>query len=264
MCLILIGWHAHSSYPLVVAANRDEFHARPSSPAAFWAESPQVFAGRDLQAGGTWLGQTRSGRFAALTNFREGRAVSAGAPTRGALTADFLRTDVTIEAYLEALQPRAADYGGFNLLLGDGQRLACFSNRGSGIQWLGPGIYGLSNHLLDTPWPKLAAAKAGFARALDTLPALTPCFDLLADREIVADSHLPETGVPLAWERVLSAVFVTAPDFAYGTRASTVLTVHKDGEVEFVEQSFSADARPSGRVGGRWRIGDAEAVHSPA
>ena len=256
MCLILVGWQSHPTYPLVVAANRDEFHTRPSTAAAFWQDAPHVFAGRDLQAGGTWLGMTRGGRFAALTNFREGRAALPGAPSRGSLVANFLRGQQSISAYLEDVQPRCEAYGGFNLLLGDGERLACFSNRQAGVQWLAPGIYGLSNHLLDTLWPKLAAAKTAFAQALDKLPLLAPCFELLADREIVADAHLPETGVPLAWERVLSAIFVAAPEFGYGTRASTVLSARHDGQLEFVERSFAADGRSTGQSTGQWIIGD--------
>jgi uncharacterized protein with NRDE domain len=246
MCLILLAWQAHPDYPLAVAANRDEFFRRPSAPAAFWAESPQVLAGRDIEAGGTWLGVSRQGRFAALTNYREGGRQLTDAPSRGALTADFLSGNEDAASYLDRLAARGADYNGFNLFVGDGQRLGYYANRGEAPRWLKPGIYGLSNHLLDTPWPKLATAKAAFARALDDLPAQTAFFDLLADQEIVPDVHLPETGVPLAWERILSAIFVSSPD--YGTRASTLLTMHKDGLVTLTERSFGAGAAPLGEV----------------
>lgn len=260
MCLIVVAWQAHPEYPLVVAANRDEFFARPSAPAAFWDDAPQVFAGRDLQAGGSWLGITRPfpaaapdpadaagglrQGFAALTNFREGRQAPAGAPSRGALVADYLRGCVqagSAAAYLEALAPRAADYGGFNLFVGDGERLGYLSNRADGIRWLAPGIYGISNHLLDTPWPKLQAAKAAFAAALPVLPSVDPFFGLLADDAIVPDEHLPETGVPRDWERILSAIFVRSPN--YGTRASTLIAVRRDGSTRFVERSFGADGQ---------------------
>lgn len=261
MCLILLAWHVHPDYPLVVAANRDEFFARPAAAANFWADAPGVLAGRDLEAGGTWLGVSqRSGqpRFAALTNFREGSQQRADAPSRGALVADFLagETEMSPEAYLAPLAERAGDYNGFNLFIGDAQRLGYFTNRGSAgeseVRWLSPGIYGLSNHLLDTPWPKLAAAKAAFSKALAHLPDQSPFFELLADREIVADSHLPETGVPLEWERILSAIFVTSPD--YGTRASTLLTVHRSGEISLSERRFGKDAVPLGEVSERFSL----------
>lgn len=255
MCLILLAWQAHPDYPLVVAANRDEFFARPTAPAAFWPDAPQVLAGRDLEAGGSWLGVSRQGRFAALTNYREGagRQQSAlhqpGPPSRGALVADFLTGSATPEDYLAGLAEHGPNYNGFNLFVGDHQRLAYCANRGDNTdapRWLTPGIYGLSNHLLDTPWPKLASAKAAFASALADLPKQESFFDLLADREIIADPHLPETGVPLEWERILSAVFVSSP--SYGTRASTLLTMHRNGLVTLTERSFGVGATPLGEA----------------
>ncbi|WP_313950390.1 NRDE family protein [Accumulibacter sp.] len=247
MCLILIAWQAHPDYPLVVAANRDEFFSRPSATAEFWQDAPQVLAGRDLEAGGTWLGTSRTQRFAALTNFREGGRTRADARSRGALVADFLTGSAAPAEYLAQVAGDADDYNGFNLFVGDGRRLACYSNRGDGQpHWLSPGIYGLSNHLLDTPWPKLASAKATFAKALASLPARAPFFELLADREIVPDSHLPETGVPLEWERILSAIFVKAE--GYGTRASTLLVRQRNGQTTLVERSFDASGLASGEV----------------
>jgi uncharacterized protein with NRDE domain len=247
MCLILIAWQAHPDYPLVVAANRDEFFARPTAAAAFWPDAPQVLAGRDLEAGGTWLGVSRQRRFAALTNYREGGRQRVDARSRGALVADFLTSRASPVAYLTQLETAAAEYNGFNLVVGDGESLAYYSNRGDGQpRWLKPGIYGLSNHLLDTPWPKLASAKAAFAAALLALPAQELFLDLLADQEIVPDTHLPETGVPLAWERILSAVFVRSEN--YGTRASTLLTIDRDGRTTLLERSFDAAARASGEV----------------
>jgi uncharacterized protein with NRDE domain len=246
MCLILLAWHVHPDYPLVVAANRDEFFARPSAPAAFWPQTPDVLAGRDMEAGGTWLGISRQQRFSALTNYREGGKQLPEAPSRGALVADFLAGNVDPEGYLAALVAGGADYNGFNLFVGDGRRLGYYSNRGVGPRWLVPGIYGLSNHLIDTPWPKLAAAKAAFAAALANLPTPDAFFNLLADREIVPDTHLPETGVPREWERILSAVFVSSPN--YGTRTSTLLTTHKTGLVTLIERSFGPQATPLGEV----------------
>ena len=247
MCLILLAWQAHPDYPLVVAANRDEFFVRPSAPAAFWREAPQVLAGRDLEAGGTWLGVSREQRFAALTNYREGGKQSVGARSRGALVADFLIGKTSPVAYLTQVAATAADYNGFNLFVADGADLGYYSNRGDGqVRWLQPGFYGLSNHLIDTPWPKLASAKAAFAKALATLPAPAAFLELLADQEIVPDSHLPETGVPIEWERILSAIFVRSEH--YGTRASTLLTRHRDGLTTLLERSFDADARALGEV----------------
>lgn len=238
MCLILVGWQVHPAYPLVVAANRDEFHARPTAPAAFWDDDARVFGGRDLEAGGTWLGATRDGRFAALTNVREPGATK-GKRSRGELTARFLLDQQAAQIYAEALTP--GDYSGFNLLLGDRETLAYVSNRDPGHQILNPGVYGLSNHRLDTPWPKLLKARENFSRALDRLPDETAFFELLADRSIEADDRLPDTGVPLAWERLLSAVFVQSPD--YGTRASTLLLRNAAGDMVLYEKSFAADGR---------------------
>lgn len=247
MCLILLAWQTHRDYPLVVAANRDEFHARPSAAAAFWPMAPQLLAGRDLEAGGTWLGVTRAQRFAALTNYREGGQQRPDARSRGALVADFLTGDAPPADYLAQVALAAEHYNGFNLFVGDGERLGYYANRGAGgIRWLTPGLYGLSNHLLDTPWPKLASAKAAFADALLHLPDPAPFFALLADREIVPDRHLPETGVPLAWERILSAVFVSSE--GYGTRASTLLSRHRGGHTRLIERSFDASGHHSGEV----------------
>jgi len=236
MCLILVGWQLHPDYPLVVAANRDEFHARPTAAAAFWDDAPSVLGGRDLEAGGTWLGATRDGRFAAVTNVREPGAAP-GKRSRGELTAAFLCGRQSAAAYAEALEP--GDYAGFNLLLDDDETLVYASNRDTAQRTLPPGIYGLSNHRLDTPWPKLLKARENFSRALAGLPDESAFFALLADRSVEADEHLPNTGVPLAWERLLSAVFVHSAD--YGTRASTLLLRDRAGQVVLHEKSFAAD-----------------------
>ena len=249
MCLILLAWQTHPKYPLVVAANRDEFFARPAQAAAFWPDAPEILAGRDIEAGGSWLGVSREGRFAALTNFREGGKNQVGAPSRGALVSDFLSArnkSPAPEIYLSALAGGGGLYNGFNLFAGDRHHLGYYSNRGGAPCLLSPGVYGLSNHLLDTPWPKLSAAKEAFAGALDALPDTARFFELLADREIVPDTHLPETGVPLEWERILSAVFVVSP--AYGTRASTLLTIDAVGTVELIERSFGPGATPNGEA----------------
>ena len=189
------------------------------------------------------------GRFAALTNYRDGRQPKLDSRSRGALVADFLTGDSAPEAYLSGLMAHSSVYNGFNLLVGDPRQLGYFSNRdrdNPGFRWLEPGIYGLSNHVLDTPWPKLTAAKTAFAAALDVLPEPKRFFALLADNEIFPDADLPDTGVPPHWERALSAIFVDTPD--YGTRASTLLTVHRSGKVTVWERSFGPGATPLGEA----------------
>lgn len=239
MCLILVAWKVHPDYPLIVAANRDEFFARPSAAAAAWPEAPMVHGGRDLEAGGTWLAVTSGGRFAAVTNVREAQAQQ-GLRSRGFLTRDFLLGDSTAADYVRQLETtEMQSFAGFNLLVSDGDELCYLSNRGGMATRLTPGIYGVSNHLLDTPWPKLESAKRRFSAALSYPDQASPFFALLADDEIVPDSHLPATGVPLAWERLLSAVFVRSPE--YGTRASTLLRMRQDRSSTLIERNFAAD-----------------------
>ena len=238
MCLIVVGWRVHPDYPLVVAANRDEFYARPTAIAARWPDVPQIIGGIDLEAGGTWLGITESGRFAAVTNVREPNMAKA-ASSRGALTRDFLLADLPAGDYAEQIE--GSHYAGFNLLLSDGESLLYCSNRDGEPRALPPGIYGLSNHLLDSPWPKLVQARQRFTAALQHLPEEAAFFELLADQTIVEDDKLPQTGVPLEWERLLSAVFVKSEN--YGTRASTLLWQGSDGTLKLHEQSFGPNGQ---------------------
>lgn len=251
MCLILLGWRAHPDYPLIVAANRDEFHARPTEPAHFWKDAPFLLAGRDAQAGGTWMGVTLNGRFAALTNFREPETGSPIPEThsRGRLVSDFLMGSQTAESYLTEVTERADAYKAFNLICGtlaDG--LFQYSNRTAREpqtarpRRLTPGIWGLSNNLLDVPWPKVARGKSEMALALSALPRERPLFELLRDERIHPDDQLPRTGISVEWERVLSAAFVRAPH--YGTRCSTVLVCDRHGRATFDEQSFLPNASP--------------------
>jgi uncharacterized protein with NRDE domain len=246
VCLILVAWRAHPDFPLVVAANRDEFFQRRTASAEFWSDHPQVLAGRDLEAGGTWLGITREGRFAALTNFRDPARHRPQAPSRGRLVGDFLIGNHAIDAYLDALP--AADYNGFNLLLGDKKRIVAFSNVSGERHELAPGVHGLSNALLDTPWPKVGAGKTAFHAALAALPDEAALFRLLRDDRIHPDDSLPRTGVPLEWERLLSAAFIRGTD--YGTRCSTVVKVGADGTASFDEQGWL----PDGKTGSRQRV----------
>ena len=250
MCLVLLAWRQNDRFPLILAANRDEFHARPSAAIRRWPEAPWLAGGRDLEAGGTWLGATDDGRFAVVTNVRE-RPSPAGSRSRGELTAVFLRGDLPAADYVATLveQP-AGTYGGYNLIVGDGREVWYHNNRestdrGAGRQ-LAPGIYGLSNRFLDTPWPKLTSSRERFAERIRGLPDPAAILALLADREIVPDESLPDTGVPLAWERLLSAVFVCSPD--YGTRASTLLMFDGDGRGTLQERTFHADGSVSGET----------------
>ena len=236
MCLIFLAWRVHADYPLVVAANRDEFFARPTAVADFWPEAPLVLAGRDLEAGGTWMGVTRNRRFAALTNYRDPAQMRGGAPSRGALVSGFLADSTSPAVYLERVATASRECNGYNLLVGDGEELWWSSNVGGKPRKLTPGIYGLSNHLLDTPWPKVGAGKTALTRALDGLPDEQGLVDILRNDSVHPDEQLPKTGVPLEWERLLSAAFVKSP--GYGTRSSTVLIMHRTGTMVFDEQTW--------------------------
>ncbi len=245
MCLILLAHEAHPAHRLVVAANRDEAYERPTAPAAWWEDAPEVLAGRDLRGGGTWMGITRAGRFAAVTNYREAAPADPGAPSRGHLVGGFLLGSASPEAYLRSLRSRAADHAGFNLLLGEGGRMWYASNRGDWGRELEPGVYGLSNALLDTPWSKVERGKSGLHRALEAEggPDEAELFRLLADAEPAPDDLLPDTGVGTALERVLSSPFIASP--GYGTRASTVLRVGRDDAADFAERTVAPGAPPS-------------------
>lgn len=254
MCLALVALDAHPAYRCVIAANRDEFHARETEPAHWWDDG--VLAGRDQVAGGTWFGVTRTGRWALVTNFREGIPRDPNAPSRGRLVTQMLHDPAAPLRAAAALMPDAGRYHGFNLLVGDGSDAAFASNRSSGALALGAGIHGLSNHLLDTPWPKLLRSKCRLAAWLaDDEPAIESAFALLADREPASDAALPATGVSPQWERLLSSPFIVNPD--YGTRSSTVLLIASDGNVRFVERSFDADGHMAGEAAFAFRVGAA-------
>jgi uncharacterized protein with NRDE domain len=245
MCLIVFAWRPTHPQPLILAANRDEFYARPTLPLAQWEDGPHVYAGRDLEAGGTWLGVTAEGRFAALTNIRDpGQPL--GRRSRGELVAQFLTGSMPIEAYLREVAGRSAEYSGFNLLVGDREALHFLSAASPIPQRLAPGIYGVSNAGLDTPWPKLLKAKAALSEQLNE-PDPEAMFGFLADAEAAPDADLPSTGVGLATEKLLSSVFIASPN--YGTRASTVLMSNADGSRRLIERSF-------GPYGGR--LGEVE------
>jgi uncharacterized protein with NRDE domain len=248
MCLVLLALDAHPEFSVIVAANRDEFYDRPTAPAGFWTDAPAVLAGRDLRAGGTWLGVDRRGRFAAVTNYRQGRREHAAPRSRGRLVSDFLTAETDAREHIERVVNDAGLYNGFNLLAGDAKELHYFSNREGRARVLSPGLYGLSNHLLDTAWPKVSSSK----KALGTLLAghgsglATNLLTLLSDRARPSDELLPTTGVGLELERLLSSAFIASGD--YGTRSSTVLLVGRGGGVTFIESAFGPGGEPGGQV----------------
>ena len=253
MCLIVLAWQAHPDYRLVVAANRDEFRDRPASAAHWWTDAPQILAGRDLEAGGTWMGVTRQGRFAALTNYRDPSGHRPGAPSRGTLVRDCLSGSADTESTLTALAGVSAQYVGFNLFVSDGHTLGIHESTTGAVRELEPGIYGLSNHVLDTDWPKLRRARSRFADALQTLPEPAPMLELLRDGTPAPDHELPRTGVSLEWERLLSPVFVRTPD--YGTRCSSLILIGHDNQVQFEEWTWDATGSLSSEVSHRFRAG---------
>jgi len=243
MCLIVFAYNAHPSYQLILAANRDEFYERPSAPADFWEEASQVLGGRDLKEGGTWLGITREGKFAAITNYRDPAAFKINAQSRGMLVYDFLSGNQSADKYLENIFTEADKYNGYNLILKDNDDLYVFSNRGE-KQKLRPGIYGLSNHLLDTSWPKVLRAKKKLKAALKKKDAALEedLFILLSDRHFPPDNKLPATGVDREWEKALSPIFIKSPN--YGTRSSTILLIGKNKHVNFIEKVFDGNHEP--------------------
>ncbi len=235
MCLIVFAWKLVPHCPLVLAANRDEFFARPTQAADWWSDHPHVFAGRDLQAGGTWLGINRSGRFAALTNIRNGVPTHDARRSRGELVANYLAGDIEALDYLTQVRDAAHDYHGFNLIFGDEHALHWIANGTEpAFRSLEPGIYGLSNGSLDTPWPKVVRAKAQFASLLCQGAPDDAYFEMLADTTRAADGRLPDTGVSLEWERLLSPICIESED--YGTRASTMVRLHAGGQAELHER----------------------------
>lgn len=242
MCLIAFAWQAHDDYPLIVASNRDEFFARPTAPADWWPDD-RMLAGRDLRAGGTWMGAARNGRFAALTNHRDPSAQRADAPSRGELVGDFLLDGASPSSALARIATTAGRYNGFNLLAAqwnaNGAGLWIVSSPGDAAPVaIVPGVHGLSNAHLDTPWPKVEQAVDAMRRAIAAPMALDTLtnrlFRMLDDRSVAVDERLPHTGIPRETERALSAAFIRMPD--YGTRASTVLVVDRNGRATFVER----------------------------
>jgi len=238
MCFILLAYNVHPQYPLIVAANRDEFYRRPTAPIHYWEDDPTVLAGRDLEKMGTWMGVTTSGRFAALTNYRNPKEVTTGKQSRGELVADALKYDGDLKEYMQGLAKRQQQYPGYNLLAGDAKELYYYSNIGQELQKLEPGIYGVSNHLLNTEWPKVERGKEGLSQIITGAREnlVEELMVLLQHADPAQDEFLPNTGVSLEWERLLSPLFIQSEH--YGTRSSTVL-LFSVKEMEYVERVFS-------------------------
>ncbi|MGC8658719.1 MAG: NRDE family protein [Desulfomonilaceae bacterium] len=239
MCLILVSFNNHSRYRLILAANRDEFYERPTAPADFWEDDLNVLAGRDLKKGGTWLGVTKQGRIAALTNYRNPSNQKDDAPSRGHLVSDFLKgTDSDPTVYGQKLLKNVHDYNDFNLLFGRPDQVYFLSSQSSSVEILQPGTHGLSNHLLDTPWPKVRTGVKALDHVVSCCEDVSPesVFKILTDTNRPADEFLPDTGIGLEWERILAPIFITSP--VYGTRSSTVVMIDFENHVSFVERSY--------------------------
>jgi len=255
MCLILFGFRAHRNFPLVVAANRDEHHSRPAAPAAFWDDHPEIYGGRDLEKGGTWMGLRSDGRFAAITNFREGQPAPAAPRSRGELVSGFLIGNDSAEAYFRTAASNKSAYNPYSMIAGDLETMDFYSNRAAQARRVSQGMHGLSNHLLDTPWPKVTAGTAvlNATRDFDDPDVISAAlFSLLAHDQPFPEAELPDTGIARQRERELSPPFIIGQH--YGTRTSTVVVVHASGEVFFHEKRFGPGGTPAGEDARAFRL----------
>lgn len=246
MCILFIAVNQHPDYPLIIAANRDEFHTRPTASSQFWDQQPELLAGKDLQAGGTWMGVNLFGKVAALTNIRAPGKELAGAITRGNLVLDWLQESSTYtdaeKKYRARIGAKRTSYNGYNLLFGTLKNLYVYNNFEDSFIHLEEGVFGLSNDNLDSPWPKIMKGRNALAKTCQEKGPLDhkALFDILADKQKADDSILPQTGVPLEWERQLSSIFIKGE--TYGTRSSTILTLDQRNNVSWEERVFSHNA----------------------
>lgn len=237
MCLIFISTNNHPTYKLIVAANRDEFYSRKTEAANFWPDYPQILGGRDLEAQGTWMAMTISGKIGMITNYRDPRNINPKAPSRGELVSNYLSKKIEADRYLSLVAPVSNQYNGFNLIVGSVDELWYFSNYRKGIEKLTPGLFGLSNHLLETPWPKVIRGKNKLQPILQRKEIqVSDIFDALYDTQQAEDNQLPATGLPVERERVLSSMFIKSPN--YGSRCSTVMLVDQMNNVHFHERVY--------------------------
>ena len=244
MCLIAFAVDAHPDYKLILAANRDEFYKRPTSPAQYWPDQPSILAGRDEQAGGTWMAISKSGRFSAVTNYRDLSNIKDDAISRGDLPVNFLMQDVTPEDYMKQVHEIADAYNGFNLLCWADDQMCHYSNYEGKVNIIEPGIYGLSNALLNTPWPKVKKLRSSFSSAIEQKFDHESLLSLLVDGTAAPDEELPDTGVGLEWEKMLSPVCIRSEN--YGTCCSTIVTISRSGVVEFTERTYPVGNRKEG------------------
>lgn len=252
MCLILLAHQYSTQWPLVVAANRDEFYSRPAREAGFWTEDSltrDLLAGKDLTQGGSWLGMSRAGRFAAVTNIRDPSRSAPGSRSRGSLTVDFLSGSVSPMAYLESLRKQRADFSGFNLLVGNSESLGYLNSDSGEMQELPQGIYGISNGKLDDPWPKVTRGKLLLKQMLDASSSVytDDLLQIMTDKQTAAEHELPDTGITPELEKILSASFITNSERGYGTRCSTAIIVNAGGLIRFSEQNYSRDSSINSR-----------------
>jgi uncharacterized protein with NRDE domain len=241
MCLILFSYKNHLQYDLILASNRDEFRDRPTAQLDFWDDYPDVLAGRDLMSGGTWMGITRTGRFAALTNFRSMPMIKQNSPSRGNLVKDFLLGNMSASDYIQSIRTNAKSYSGFNLIVGNMSELFYFSNCKKNVLQIPSGLYGLCNNFLDVPWPKVEKGKQQLSKCLNNNsdPNIKQIFTLLSDSTCPETNQLPRTGVSLEWEKMLSPIFIDNP--FYGTRSQSILTIKPSGYVSFYERTIHRD-----------------------
>jgi len=237
MCLIFFSINQHPTYKLILAANRDEFYNRKTEAAHYWNDYPDILGGRDLEANGTWMGITKKGRISFVTNYRDPANINPNAPSRGQLVSDYLENSVDPEIYMQGIEKRAAAYNGFNLVVGNADSLWYLSNYKEGIQKITSGFFGLSNHLLETPWPKVKLGKQLLEPVLDQ-SHINPndLLDILQDSTRAVDDKLPSTGIGLDRERALSSMFIKTE--GYGTRCSTVVLIDHHNQVTFSERVY--------------------------
>lgn len=240
MCIVFVAIQQHPRYPLIIAANRDEFYQRPTRPSQFWPDSPSILAGQDLQAGGSWMGVTHNGYLAALTNIRDPSKETGNAKSRGELVIDYLQQQEDVEKYTVTLSQGRTSYNGYNLLYGHWQQLAVYNNFEDKLTLLAPGVHGLSNAQINTPWPKIIDGTQTLADYISSNHSLDPekLFQLLANEDKAPIDKLPDTGVPIEWEERLSSIFIRSED--YGTRSSTLLLVDNTANVNWYEKTFRA------------------------
>ena len=252
MCLIAFAVNAHPDYKLILAANRDEFFKRPTTPAHYWPDHPEILGGRDEEAGGTWMAISKSGRFSAVTNYRDLSNIKNDAISRGELPVNFLLQQVSPENYLKQVHEVADLYNGFNLLTWANDQMCHYSNYENKVNVLKPGIYGLSNALLDTPWPKVCKLKDRFSERIKGDFSHASLLELLTDHSLAEDDELPDTGVGKEWEKMLSAINIRSEK--YGTCCSTIVTISSGGFVEFTEKTYPVGNRKEGTVSYEFKI----------